>query len=152
MHAALLALSLMLQPADRTVVLESLFVSVLRTPQGEIVRETRQIPYFPGESCFSWVLMIEPQERERQLGEVLQLPAPGTQFGGDTDVEVEVSDDRTRARVEHNLKPGESEVGGSWCIAPGDPLGEYQIIVSDGPNVIHRFDFNVIAGEIAPVT
>src|SRR5262245_15511656 len=118
MNFALIAASLMLQPASGPVINQSFFVSVMRTPQGEVVRETRHIPYRPRESCFSWVLMIEPAERDRQFGERLQLPAPATSFGGDAGVEVNVSDDHTSAQVEHSLKAGESELGGSWCIAP----------------------------------
>ena len=151
--AALLAAALMVQPAadGASAVVDSYFVGVLRTPGGEAVTETTNIPYRPGDSCFSWGLRIEPQDRERTFEEVLRLPGPATDFSGDGETQVEVSQDRTSATVQHPLAAGQSEIGGSWCIAPGDPLGEYRITVSDGATVIHSFDFDVVPDQAVPV-
>ncbi len=154
MHAAaILAAALMLQPAadSAAVVTESIFISVLRTPGGEVVRESTRIPYRPGDSCFSWGLRIAPQDRERIFEEVLRLPAPATDFGGNGETEVQVSADRSTATVRHTLAAGQSEIEGSWCIAAGDPLGAYQISVTDGARQIHRFDFDVVQDEAVPV-
>ena len=152
--AAILAAALMLQPAadSAAVVTESIFLSVMQTPGGEVVRESTRIPYRPGDSCFGWGLRVEPQDRERTFEEVLRLPAPATNFGGDDGTQVEVSPDRTTATVRHNLAAGQTEIESSWCIAPGDPLGAYHIIVYDGSRPIHRFDFDVVQDEAVPVT
>src|SRR5215208_6780163 len=109
---AMFAAALMIQPAaDATsAVVDSYFVGVLRSPGGDAVTETTNIPYRPGDSCFGWGLRIEPQDRERTFEEVLRLPAPATNFGGDGEFEVEVSQDRTSATVQHPLAAGQSEI------------------------------------------
>lgn len=128
------------------------FYAVLTTPAGERIEHTDRILYRPGDSCWEWVVNVEPADRARRFTEVLLLPGPASDFSSDEapEIRVEVAPDRRSARVEHDLSAGENEIGGSWCIAVGDPLGAYAITVSDGDRELMRFDFTVVPDEVDP--
>jgi hypothetical protein len=119
--------------------------SVIRDPGGDQIRETNRIPYRPRISCFEWVLEMMPVGRERVFSEVLELPGAATDWTSEDGVPVEVAADGGSATVEHRLAADAGALGGSWCLAPGDPLGTYQVTVREGGRVIHHFDFEIVA-------
>jgi len=143
----------MLQPADKdngTEVTDADFYATTRA--GDRVEPTDRILYRPGDSCWEWVVYVEPVDRERSFTEVLRLPAPAPDWTSEDtpDFHVQVAPDRPSASVQHGLAAGENEIGGSWCIAAGDPLGDYRITVSEGEREIMRFDFHVVPDEADP--
>ena len=149
--AALLAL----QGADKDAgdeVTNTDFYTIMTTPAGERVEHSDRILYRPGESCWEWVVTVEPTEKERRFTEMLEMPGTAADWSSDETPEfhVEVEPDHRTARVEHVLPAGESDVSGSWCIAAGDPLGAYAITVSDGDRELTRFDFDVVPDEADP--
>ncbi|MGZ8361360.1 MAG: hypothetical protein ACXWUX_12635 [Allosphingosinicella sp.] len=145
--AAFLAAALLLQsqPADSgKSTLRARTFSVMQTPDGDLVTETSRIPYRPRASCFAWVLEMLPADGERIFSEVLQLPDAAPDWTSDEGLEVDVSADGRSGAIEHRLPAGESELSSSWCIAPGDPLGAYQVTVREGDRLLHRFDFQIV--------
>lgn len=130
-------------------VLDARTFAVERSPEGDRITESSRVPYRPGVSCFEWVLLLAPREDARNFRELLELPGVATDWSS-VDEEAPpatVSDDGSSATVEHRLEAGQSELGSSWCIAPGDPLGTYHVTVREGDRVIHRFDFQIVVDE-----
>ena len=150
--AALLAQG---EPAatDKSI-LDARTFSVQRTPDGDAVEESNLVPYRPGISCFEWVMLFEPRDDARDFSEVLELPGASSDWSSDeADAPaVEVSADGSSGTVAHRLEAGETELGSSWCLAPGDPLGTYHVTVREGGRVIRRFDFRIVVDEDAPDT
>jgi hypothetical protein len=128
------ALALCAMTAPQTVV-EDLEVSRLGLFSDQLTENNRieelepyaAIPYRVGTSCYGWVLYFEPVDGTVELDEILALPAPAAEWGGDATSTV--AEDAQSART-HLRFDGESGVAThSWCVAEGDPEGQYVFTV-----------------------
>ena len=89
-------------------------------------------------TCYGWLLRIAPARAERRFEERLILPEASSHWGGDGS---KVADDRRSATSAIVAKGGASAVDNAWCVAEGDPDGEYAFVVSEGGKVVGRGAF-----------
>jgi len=80
------------------------------------------IPYHVGTSCYGWELGFEPVTGTVELDEVLKLPGPG-QWNGDANSVVDADEDSARTHLQFDGQYGFASH--SWCVAEGDPEGQY---------------------------
>ena len=142
-----LALAFALAQALPIVVLEADFVAFdQREPEVTAV-STRRVPYRPDSSCFAWILRVEPASRRVALRELISLPSAPKSWGVSAE-STRVSKDRRSAETDLDDDIADGVISNEWCVADGDPVGRYRIEVFEGPRLLHRFDFAVVA-EIA---
>lgn len=102
---------------------------------GQIVRNARSVPNRPGTICYDWVVIVAPQQRVVEAVETFVLPAPAPWNLAESD-DTKVAADQTRAvtHVAEDLSDGRITHG--WCVAAGDPPGDYRIEVAvDGAKI-----------------
>lgn len=104
------------------------------------------VPHRP-DSCYRWEIDVEPEDRGLVVREDFVLPAAAPQWGGADGAPgspTRVDPDRSGATtlVQESLEDGKLTHG--WCVAEGDPLGQYVISVHAGDVLLHRFRFQVV--------
>lgn len=143
---AVLFLAAAAVPAQPLEVLGADFRAEAVSPDGQIVSApAERLPNLPG-LCYRWTLRVTPADRLVQVEERLELPAPATQWGGVDGNDESPTKLSEKGRVGTtplfaSLRSG--EIGNGWCIAEGDPDGDYRITVSFEGRVLHRFRFFV---------
>ena len=127
---------------DVPTVLEAHFLAI--DAQGEVV-ETTSIPHRPGASCYSWVLLVEPENRTLSVRELFELPDSAETWNSDPSAVTVVNRDRSGAVTEFEESLGDGVITHSWCVAEGDPVGPHRIRVFVGDRLLHDFRFSVVA-------
>jgi hypothetical protein len=126
---------------DAPAVLETHFLGT--NQQGEMV-ETTNIRHRPGSSCYTWVILVEPESRELAVREVFELPDSAQNWNsGPSEVTV-VNRERSGAVTEFSDSLDDGLITHGWCVAEGDPIGRHRIRVFVGDRLLHEFRFNIV--------
>lgn len=107
---------------------------------GEVVRNARSVPNRPGEVCYDWTITVARQKRTVDVVETFILPAPAP-WGIDEGDGTTVAADRSRAVTRLTADLSNGRIGHSWCVAEGDPSGDYRIEVTVDGVTLGTFAF-----------
>jgi len=99
------------------------------------------VPFRVGESCYGWRLSFAPLHNPVVIEEVLVLPGSAGRWTSDTITTV--SPDMTSARTTVHVERGAREASHSWCVADGDPEGDYVYIIYLGDRIVATLPFHV---------
>ena len=111
-----------------------------------IATATTHLPYDPDRSCYRRTLRFAPGEGEVRVRELFELPGRTAYWAEEPGRGHAVSPDRAAAITDLLLGRSTGELTNLWCVATGDPRGEYRISVVPGKRLLHRFVFTV--GEV----
>ncbi len=133
--------------APEIQIYESNFVSYLILPDGsERDNNSRIVPNIAKKSCFGWLIKHKRRPGIAQITETLTLPSVPTEWANadkDTFAPTIINPDRKSATVNHKVALDKGEFTSIWCIAKGDPSGEYFFEVRHGKTLLAYFDFVV---------
>jgi len=121
-------------------------------PDGKVTQiETTRVPYIVDTSCYRWTIAFTAGQGDRQFTERFTLPDSASSWGDTEGEATTVSRDRRVAVTKVFADLSEGLVTHGWCVAAGDPLGQYRIEVFDGKRLLKRFDFKVVLPAEAAV-
>jgi len=100
------------------------------------------IPYKVGTSCYGWRLAFEPTPGVVEFEEVLTLPTPAPNWGSDE--WTKVASDRASARTRVPADGRSGNAAHEWCVAEGDPEGEYAFTIFRDNARVGRVKFRVL--------
>lgn len=127
-------------------VLETDFTSQLLQPDGsEVEQSTTMIPLIPDISCFQWTIKVDSTDVLR-IKEILKLPAAPESWGeADTNEfsPTVTSADRKTAVTVVFMPAKDGVLTNRWCVAAGDPAGQYSIEVLHEGQSLKTFDFTL---------
>lgn len=144
MTGAVLLLSATAVGAATVRVIDARLVATMEQPDGSTaVSATTHIPYVVGRSCYTWVVTFTPVPGRAIWTEELVLPGPAATWGVADGRPSRVAPDRAAAttRIPVDLASGVATSG--WCVAEGDPIGTYRLVVRDHDREVYRVDFVV---------
>lgn len=139
-----LSLIVLAQPALAQTVVDSDFVLQINQGQsGEVIESTTLIPLLDG-ACYEWRLKLAKTKGAVDITEVFTLPSAPAGWG-DVGDNVTISDDMLVATSTMSLVPEDGWIWHGWCVAEGDPVGDYMIEIEVGDEVLATFPFTVEA-------
>lgn len=104
------------------------------------------VPLLPERACYEWRIRIGSDEKLVKATEVFTLPGAPKQWGGVDENSYsasQLSGDRTVAETTLFFSPTDGWISNGWCVADGDPVGQYSIKVHVGDRMVHEFSFTV---------
>lgn len=134
--AALLAVPASAAPK----VLETEFFFV----EGGYVTVSNLVPLVPDDVCFEWRLKLDVPDGPVEFTEVMVLPAAPEFWKVEPEVDHEISGDGTVSTTTDVDKIVGGWLHHGWCVAQGDPLGDYRIGVTVDGTLLHTFGFKLI--------
>ncbi|WP_156461272.1 hypothetical protein [Devosia sp. Root436] len=141
---SILSLLTLAQPALAQTVLDSDFtISVPRAPgQDDVVESTTLVPLLAG-TCYDWHLRLGKVKGAVEVTEIYTLPAAPASWGlGEGSLTV-ISDDQRTATTPLTLTPEDGWIWSGWCVADGDPEGDYRIDFKSGDRLLKTFEFEL---------
>lgn len=85
------------------------------------------IPY-KATSCYGWRLTFDPIDAQIPIDELLLLPDQANEWSVETGAIV--ADDKTSAQTRFVVSGQKGIAEKSWCVAPGDPVGQYKFVIT----------------------
>ena len=139
------------QAAPRLKVTGTSFVAEHIADDGTVQAiETTRVPHVPDRSCYRWTVRVAPGEGAVRVHELFELPGRAMQWKVDDPARsTMLSPDRGAAVTALTLDRASGEITNQWCVAAGDPEGEYRISVVAGKQLLHRFVFTVGRARVA---
>lgn len=122
------------------------FVVFLSDGKGnEFIYKSRIVPLIPDLSCYGWRLRLVGGKGLIKFKEILSLPTEPEYWSGEKDEfsTHEITDARRTSITEEFVTMKDGWIKNSWCVAPGDPEGEYSMEVYINGQFVKRFDFEV---------
>lgn len=138
--------------ANAAEVLDSQF-QVEITKNGETTTSADpMVPFLPDEACYYWFVQVAAGEAgEVPMVERLVLPAPATAWDpedGDTATKIVVDADGKGVTTTFSAKPdADGWINGGWCVAEGDPLGQYSLSVDVDGQSAGEWAFSVVPAD-----
>lgn len=139
---AILALA---SPAVSQSVLESDFTIAVPLPSGETLNESTTLVPLLADTCYYWHLRLGKVKGDVDVTEIYTLPAAPADWNLGGDSTITLSDDQRTATSALSLTPEDGWIGSGWCVAEGDPEGDYSFDIMSGGRLLHRFEFEVKA-------
>jgi hypothetical protein len=112
------------------------------------------VPLIPDRACYEWRIRLEFGDQLITATEVFALPAMPKQWGGVDGNEYsssKISGDRKVSETTLFYKPKDGWIAHGWCVADGDPAGQYSIKVYVGDRLIHEFEFRAENVRASPI-
>jgi len=127
----------------QTVVDSDFTISVPRSPgQEDVVESTTLVPLLEG-TCYNWHLRFGKTKGALDITEIYTLPAVPQSWGISEDSGIVLSKDKLTATSLLSLVPLDGWVESGWCVADGDPEGDYRFDIMAGDKLLHRFEFEL---------
>ncbi|MCP4318509.1 MAG: hypothetical protein GY789_21470 [Hyphomicrobiales bacterium] len=113
------------------------------------VLQTNTVPNAPGRACYGWRAKVERSNALIAYEEILKLPDQPEYWSGENDPYAanEVSKDRTISTTKKFETTDDGSIGNQWCVAKGDPLGNYSMTILIEGEIVGAFDFMVVAPD-----
>ncbi|WNJ99973.1 peptidoglycan-binding domain-containing protein [Thalassospiraceae bacterium LMO-JJ14] len=134
---------------------EKQFLTIFQDQNGEMkLFDSTRVPFNTENSCYGWRMRINGISGSIKMREILRLPSKP--LGGwpvitDGSKKVTPSSDGKSAVTDMMLEIKDDMVSHVWCIAEGDPIGDYSIDVFLDDVFVETFDFEVVkASQQAP--
>jgi hypothetical protein len=121
-------------------VLDARFVYV----QAGSETESNKVPLIPGEVCFEWQLKLDVPDSPVTFTEVFILPAAPKIWEVEPELDNEISGDGTTSTTTDVAQLAGGWLRHGWCVAEGDPLGDYRMEISIEGTLVHTFGFKLI--------
>ena len=112
--------------------------------QGGTVTESNKVPLLPGEVCFEWRLRLDVFDALVKYTEVFILPAAPEIWETNPEAESDISADGLVSTTSNVDKLVDGWLRHGWCVAEGDPLGDYRMEISIEGTLVHTFEFKLI--------
>lgn len=142
---SIIAMLALASPALGQSVLESDFTVAVPLPSGETVNEsTTLVPLLTG-TCYYWHLRLGKVKGDVAVTEIYTLPEAPADWNLGSDSAITLSDDQRIATSTLTLVPEDGWIGSGWCVAEGDPEGDYSFEIMSGDRLLQRFEFEVKA-------
>ena len=110
---------------------------------------TDSVPNLAGQA-YGWFIGVGESRRPIEWTETLTLPAPAASWGGEGSSRppnLSVSADRRCAVVEDEAVPEYGVIYHFWVVTPGDPDGDYTIVVKIQGGREERFRFTLVPSD-----
>jgi hypothetical protein len=107
------------------------------------LKATNHIPYHVNQG-YGWRLKLNTQARSVHWREEFSLPAVPHTWGFEVPGEKRtLQDGGLKCITEGDVAPSNGWVENSWCVAQGDPKGEYAMKIYVDGTFVKRFNFTV---------
>lgn len=133
-------------PGRAASVVRAEFVVMLRDGAGnQAVVQSNIVPLLPDRACYGWRIRLAGATGVVSFKEIFSIPAEPATWSGEKDEFSPnvIAKDRKTAVTEKFAMPLEGWISHSWCVAAGDPAGNYSMDVHIEGKFAKRFDFEV---------
>ncbi len=135
------------QPDSPIPVISSKFYVGLRKSGDEefVWTESDFVPLIPDDSCYSWEIKLDTGLTSIPIKEIFILPDRPKEWSYKEDSEEEqtLHHDNKISVSEEDIKVVNGMIESMWCVAEGDPTGNYKIEVYIKGVLVKSFDFVV---------
>lgn len=94
------------------------------------------------DDCYGWTLTFDKIDKQLEFEELLLLPDSAGQWLGAN--RSRIADDRMSASTTTTVSGQEGFAHRAWCVAEGDPAGEYKFVVSQDSKIVGEGTFNLV--------
>lgn len=131
------------QPDSPIPILESSFYVGIRNSKDEefVWTESNLVPSIPDNSCYSWEIELDTELISIPIKEILFLPEKPKSWGDRDDMTL-LHDNRISV-TKKVLEVDRGVITNMWCVAEGDPTGNYKIEVYIKGVLAESFNFMV---------
>ena len=107
--------------------------------------DTTLVPLVPDRSCYGWQIKVPSDANLINLREEFMLPNEPSFWSGENNefATNRIVNNRRTSITERFVTPDKGWVENEWCVAKGDPEGDYLIKVYFDDQFIQKFDFEV---------
>ena len=132
------------QPDSPIPIISSKFLVGIRNSKDEEIAWTESdfVPLIPGKSCYRWEIELDTYLVSIPTKEIFILPETPKVWSAD-EGEQTLHHDNKISVLEGNIKVENRIIAHTWCIAEGDPAGNYKLEVYIKGVLIETFSFVV---------
>jgi hypothetical protein len=105
---------------------------------------SNKVPLVPEEVCFEWQLKLDVTDGPLTFTEVFILPAAPETWEIEPGTNNEISDNGMTSTTTDVAQVIGGWITHGWCLAEGDPLGDYRMEISVEGTLVHTFLFKLI--------
>jgi hypothetical protein len=135
------------QPDSPIPIISSKFYVGIRNSKDEEIAWTESdfVPLIPDKSCYSWEIELDTELISVPTKEILILPETPKMWGWEEGVEGKqtLHHDNKISVIEENIKVEDGIIESMWCVAEGDPIGNYKIEIYIKGVLVKSFSFIV---------
>jgi hypothetical protein len=135
------------QPDSPIPIISSKFLVGIRNSKDEEIAwaESDFVPLIPDKSCYSWEIQLDTELISVPTKEILILPETPKMWGREEGAEggQTLHHDNKISIVDKDIKVVDGIIDSSWCVAEGDPIGDYRIEVYIKGVLAESFSFVV---------
>jgi len=110
------------------------------------------VPLRPDDACYDWALYLRDATTTATVEETFILPAAPAHWPASPQMELREGGRIAVSRLTLPITGGwpGGWISHGWCVAAGDPEGEYVIEVRKDNQLLHRYCFLVVAESVEP--
>jgi hypothetical protein len=135
------------QPDSPIPIISSKFLVGIRNSKDEEIAWTESdfVPLIPGKSCYRWEIELDTYLVSIPTKEIFILPETPKVWSADEGVEGKqtLHHDNKISITEEDIKVVNGTIESMWCVAEGDPIGDYKIEVHIKGVLVKSFSFVV---------
>jgi hypothetical protein len=132
------------QPKSPIPIISSKFYVGIRNSKDEelVWTESNFVQLTPDNSCYSWEIELDTELISIPTKEILILPNT-PKFWSSNEGEQTLHHDNKISVLEGNIKVEDRIIASTWCVAGGDPVGNYKLQVYIKGVLLETFSFVV---------
>ena len=135
------------QPDSPIPIIASKFYVGIRNSKDEEIAwtESNVVPSIPDNSCYSWEIELDTELISLPIKEIFILPEAPKVWSLEEGVEGKqtLHHDNKISVIEEDIKVVNGMIESMWCVAEGDPTGDYKIEVYIKGVLVKSFSFVV---------